>query len=177
MREIAEHIGKKEGAVFSLLNRGRHWPINDVPLAEREVGLTSKKCARCKLEKSLSDFAITKMNGAERRWSYCKPCEIARMAERREKGLHLVKTRRHVAKHRERYPEQAEVNRLFSAQIRAGRIVRPDTCKKCGQTPPRNRLGRSNIQGHHDDYSKPFEVRWLCQSCHIRLHKELRDGV
>ena len=28
--------------------------------------------------------------------------------------------------------------------------------------------------GHHYDYSKPFEVIWLCQKCHKKLHAVLR---
>jgi len=28
------------------------------------------------------------------------------------------------------------------------------------------------IQAHHDDYSQPLEVRWLCKSHHMKLHAE-----
>ena len=36
---------------------------------------------------------------------------------------------------------------------------------------------RSNawVTGHHDDYSEPLTVRWLCYSCH-RLHHLAVDG-
>jgi len=31
--------------------------------------------------------------------------------------------------------------------------------------------GRSIVQAHHDDYSKPLEVRWLCQQHHYEWHQ------
>jgi len=34
--------------------------------------------------------------------------------------------------------------------------------------------GSSDVEAHHDDYSKPLEVRWLCRSCHQRLHAALK---
>jgi len=47
--------------------------------------------------------------------------------------------------------------------ISYGRLTRSLTCEQCGR--------HTRTQGHHDDYSKPLEVRWLCASCHLRLHK------
>jgi hypothetical protein len=43
-----------------------------------------------------------------------------------------------------------------------GKIVPPDQCAECGE--------KGKVQGHHDDYSKPFEVVWLCGPCHNRIH-------
>ena len=45
-----------------------------------------------------------------------------------------------------------------------GRIIRPNTCSSCNS--PKGR-----IEAHHKDHNKPFEVTWLCQKCHIELHK------
>jgi len=32
--------------------------------------------------------------------------------------------------------------------------------------------GSSFVHGHHDDYTKPLEVRWLCPTHHKQWHKE-----
>ena len=47
------------------------------------------------------------------------------------------------------------------AAARAGRLHR-GPCEVCGTT--------QDICGHHDDYDKPLEVRWLCREHHADLH-------
>jgi len=61
---------------------------------------------------------------------------------------------------------------LAEQAINAGVLARPNVCSKCGGTGPRYKDGRSGIHGHHDDYNKPLDVRWLCQPCHLRWHRE-----
>lgn len=56
-------------------------------------------------------------------------------------------------------------NDLWTA-IWSGRVVPPTKCEQCGGGPS----FLDKIQGHHDDYSKPLDVRWLCRSCHSRHH-------
>jgi hypothetical protein len=45
--------------------------------------------------------------------------------------------------------------------VRDGRLRR-QPCEVCGA---------EKSQAHHDDYSKPLEVRWLCSRHHRELHK------
>lgn len=53
---------------------------------------------------------------------------------------------------------------LVGNAVRDGRLFKPDCCSNCGVTGKR-------IHGHHDDYAKPLEVRWLCSKCHQDWHK------
>lgn len=48
-------------------------------------------------------------------------------------------------------------------EIRRGKITKPDNCSRCNSTV--------KIEGHHEDYSKPLEIIWLCESCHQEHHK------
>lgn len=60
--------------------------------------------------------------------------------------------------------------------IKRGDIERSDICEECGTAPEPMSDGRSSIQGHHDDYDNPLEVRWLCQPCHHDEHKTEGGG-
>ena len=37
-------------------------------------------------------------------------------------------------------------------------LSRPHTCSSCGKL--------CKAEGHHEDYSRPLEVIWLCRKCH-----------
>lgn len=61
---------------------------------------------------------------------------------------------------------QDRARNLVRNALKRGTLIRPDTCSKCGDTPTPAKDGRSRIQGHHHDYSKPLDVEWLCAKCH-----------
>lgn len=42
--------------------------------------------------------------------------------------------------------------------VRDKKIIKPIVCSRCGKI--------DRITAHHDDYSKPLEVIWLCYECH-----------
>ena len=58
------------------------------------------------------------------------------------------------------------VYRKVRQALKSGALVRPECCERCGVSPPRALDGRSLIQAHHNDYSRPLDVEWLCTKCH-----------
>lgn len=60
----------------------------------------------------------------------------------------------------------ADAYRKVRAAIVSGLLIRPKTCNRCGIEPPPCSDGRSRIQAHHHDYSKPLDVEWICSKCH-----------
>lgn len=46
--------------------------------------------------------------------------------------------------------------------VLSGKLIKPSVCSECGLP--------GIIQGHHDDYSKPLQIRWLCTKCHGKAH-------
>jgi hypothetical protein len=45
--------------------------------------------------------------------------------------------------------------------IISGKLI-PKPCEICG---------RPEFAAHHEDYNKPLDVKWLCVSCHMSLHR------
>ena len=76
---------------------------------------------------------------------------------------------RALARDAERRPNAAKANNALGNAVRDGRIERPNRCEDCGAlcTP----------QGHHDDYAKPLDVRWLCPGCHKQWHDTNGPGL
>ena len=56
---------------------------------------------------------------------------------------------------------------LINAGLASGRVVKPDRCEACG--------AEGRVDGHHDDYSDGYSVRWLCRRCHLAYHDQLRQ--
>lgn len=67
-------------------------------------------------------------------------------------------------KRRLRDHEKINARKLLNMAVKRGDITRPDACESCCN------VGR--ITGHHDDYSKPLSVRWLCYKCHGIEHRK-----
>jgi predicted DNA-binding protein YlxM (UPF0122 family) len=59
---------------------------------------------------------------------------------------------------------------LLEKALEKGIVTKKSKCEECSDTGC-FADGRSKIQAHHDDYNKPLDVRWLCQKCHHKWHK------
>ncbi len=62
--------------------------------------------------------------------------------------------------------EKQQARRKVSLAIKRGDLARPSICSRCGMNPGPAIDGRAQIHGHHDDYSKPLTVEWICAKCH-----------
>ncbi len=64
-------------------------------------------------------------------------------------------------RHQLRYPEKDKARRAVTRAIKSGRLVRLP-CEECGS--------EDRVEAHHDDYSKPMKVRFLCRGHHREVH-------
>jgi len=64
---------------------------------------------------------------------------------------------------------RAQAWATYRKALKDAEIVRPDTCERCGKS--------GKIIGHHLNYFHPLEVKWVCQSCHRKEHREQERPV
>lgn len=60
-------------------------------------------------------------------------------------------------------PIKKEARYLLNLAVVTGKIIKPDNCQRCDES--------KKLSAHHDDYNKPYDVRWLCGKCH-----KIEDG-
>ena len=138
--------------------------------------MIEKRCFRCLKVLPLSDFYVHK-EMADGHLNKCKECtktdvkkryyekpeEIAAYERMRFETPHRkAKVIEYQRRRRERNPEKLIARQAIGNAVRDGRIVRKP-CEVCGD--PKS-------QAHHEDYSKPFDVKWLC----FKHHREIGHG-
>ena len=104
----------------------------------------SPVCTVCGAERSTTHFREPR--------SQCRRCELDAVAKR----------------HKQRMATDPE----YAAKVRARDAVRnavrhkslnKNPCAICGS--------RERVHGHHEDYSRPLDVTWLCRDHHREAHR------
>lgn len=67
--------------------------------------------------------------------------------------------------YRNRYPEKYKAHCAVNNAIRDGKLLKMP-CSVCGN---------EKSQAHHDDYTKPLDVVWLCSRHHGERHRKYHD--
>jgi hypothetical protein len=145
-------------------------------LFDAAPAVNTKRCNRCGLSKPTTEF-IRNARMKDGLLNQCKACR--QLAQSKRERIRTPETRAaerqylrdyrrrnpeakrlNNLRYQQRYPDKARAHRLLNEAVLRGEVERKP-CEVCGST---------NAQGHHDDYSKPLEVRWLCPVHHAAEH-------
>lgn len=129
------------------------------------------RCYACKIVKPVREYYATS-------WM-CKPCHKVRDAKRRgregdafrNQSTEAARARKRRYADKQRFPEREAARLAVRRAVSRGEIARRTACESCAASPTRID-GVSAVHAHHDDYSKPLEVRWLCAKCHTAWHRK-----
>jgi uncharacterized protein YgiM (DUF1202 family) len=104
--------------------------------------------------------ATTQVSGYS---SLCKDCFRAYRKTNEWKDSNLRATKKWSSLN----SDKVKAHRKVQNSIRRGKLNK-GRCEVCGS---------EKAHAHHEDYSKPLEVIWLCHDHHTKLHREKRNVV
>jgi len=128
---------------------------------------TSGKCITCGVD----------VTGSKK---FCKVCIIKRKEQQKPKDYYKEYCKTHKKQRtdkekgqiilwQKKNKEKVKASSLLQYAIKTGRITKETKCSICKREDTR-------IIGHHSDYTKPYEVIWLCNSCHKKIHHNIRKN-
>lgn len=141
-----------------------------------------KKCIKCGEEKPDECF-YRQAGGKGGRRGTCGPCATAyyrayvemkvrknpdyvketsrrNRRNKKENPTGMTKTRAVVDRHKVKVRSQTR------CAVLRGDILR-GPCSECGAT--------DRVHAHHEDYSRPLDIIWLCKACHSKRHAEINE--
>lgn len=106
-------------------------------------------------------YEAVEMNHHESEWlDY-----FDRKAKGRNHGRNRIENLERQKIYAKKNPAKIKAEAKLRYAVKIGKIKKPNICSGCGLFFPLQR-----IQGHHDDYNKPLEVRWFCPYCHRLIY-------
>jgi hypothetical protein len=137
--------------------------------------MTTKNCIKCGDSKPLDDYykhsrmsdghlnkckkccRLDAIANRRKRVDYYRAYDKARAATDRRKMRLADRQRRYRSSNSAKAAARCAVYRA----VLSGRLCR-HPCEVCGAV---------EVDGHHDDYSQPLRVRWLCRKHHLIEHR------
>ena len=119
-----------------------------------------KICTQCKIEKPLDLFQKDKRlrSGIS---SWCKQCVAITQRQWKRTKVGRTSYMKANKKSNDKTPARLKAYTKVRYALERGDLIK-EPCEVCAD--PKS-------QAHHEDYSKPFDVIWLCQEHHTAIHK------
>ena len=111
---------------------------------------------RAKAYEHFQNWFNSEKGKAYRKKNKDKLFEAKKKYERTPKGRVALKRRR------DKNPWKIRARKLLGRAVSSG-VIKKLPCEKCGVI--------EDVHGHHEDYSKPLEVNWLCRQHHTEEHR------
>lgn len=141
-----------------------------------------KVCTICKEDKSISEYYpiyYKKLNKTYLQ-SRCKSCDKivknkwssenkAEIREQKRDYRERTREERNIQSknyYRKADPKKIKARSILGYHVRYGKIIKPELCEGC--------MEKQELHGHHIDYDKPLDVKWLCITCHAKEHVRIK---
>lgn len=116
------------------------------------------KCAEC----VKTDVRANRLARLE----YYRAYDRARANEPHRKADRIARAKAQARPRPEADPQKRQARVILGNALRDGKVKKSPECEVCSIS--------GDLHGHHEDYSKPLEVLWVCAACHAFIHKYWR---
>jgi hypothetical protein len=125
--------------------------------------MAGEYCSHCKTTEGR--FVKVARKGT-RQYHLCRACNTRRRKEYYDtNGKEKIATIN--TTFQKRNPEKLAAWQAVARALRNKVITKPDKCSVCNAEKA-NRL----LHAHHEDYTKPLDILWVCAGCHRDEHKK-----
>ena len=123
-----------------------------------------KQCARSRVEKRRKRLASTDVDWVLSEAERHRIKQAKYRTEGRATELRGEKKRMTMLRYEAKNPLKFAARYKFHLAILSG-LVTPQPCVRCG----------AKAEGHHEDYTRPLDVVWLCTKHHAERHVEINN--
>jgi len=124
-----------------------------VPQPSGEDGNSIALLCKKHNEPKVQHFSGKRANGSPKINWVCRKC----VSDRGRKGQHKKR------EWDQRNKQKRRAHKIVETALLSGKIIR-ESCARCGDR---------DSQAHHEDYSRPLDLVWLCPKHHKERHREL----
>ena len=107
--------------------------------------------SQCKKCHSLGNIKSRDLNNTRR-------INRKHMRRARQKDPNKFRQREKIASRLRLKDEKYRARMILNIAVRGEKLLKPKICEKCGK--------KLKLTAHHEDYTKPLDVKWLCYECH-----------
>lgn len=130
--------------------------------------LVNSECKECCSSRRRKFYSENTVEILENRKKYYRE-NIERFAEYTRKHQKNNKRFReyqnkYLINKRKTHDQKFLARQIVQLALKGKMIFKPSKCTRCVNT--------QKIEAHHEDYSKPLDILWVCFTCHRLIHKE-----
>ena len=118
-----------------------------------------KECAKNDVKKHRKENESVREYDRRRYWENPVRMEYSKKQRKEWYDNNKEKAFENAKRYIKKNPEKRRAHLMVARAIKSGKLVK-QLCEICGE----------KAHAHHEDYSKPLEVRWLCPTHHMRHH-------
>lgn len=118
-----------------------------------------KICKTCNEKKRKKDFYFYKTGYYS---SECKECHTKRTSINKKNNWRNPEKDNECAKRWQKENREKYRVHLLTRKAKRDGSLKEKPCENCGS---------NKAEMHHDDYTKPLKIRWLCRRHHRKIHR------